>query len=201
MLTNASTGSLGWHIANHLVSAGWDTRLFASHGLRQRTLTEESDVSMIPFDCFTDLEKALPLTIKEGPVDVIFMAAAVADYSPIPESGKRSSKADTWELVLHKNPKLLSLLRDWCGPHTVLVGFKLLSGVPQEALVNAGIHQINESRLDYCFANDASQVSEAHHKGWLVDGQGQAIEISGGKSALAAKLVDEVGKHPRLNTK
>lgn len=134
--------------------------------------------------------EALRSILAENPIDVVFLAMAVSDYAPEPNSGKLSS--DREELVLHcrRLPKVIDSVRDR-APDVYLVGFKLTSGATDEELI-ARARRANEvTRADLTVANDLQPYREGRHTIHLVR-SGHPVERLGGKSDLARRLVDRV---------
>ena len=59
---------------------------------------------------------------------------AVSDFAPVARKGKLSSDAETLTIECHRQPKVIQSVRDW-SPDAYLVGFKLLSNVPEAELI------------------------------------------------------------------
>ena len=192
VLTNRSTGRLGAAIANELTRQGHRVYLMASPSLCAHPEWLDDSVTVIPFSHFRSLEVALADFARNTKTDLVFMAAAVADYSPIRQAGKLSSDADELLIHLQRNPKLLGRLRDQFGAAATLVGFKLLSGVSEEELIAVAAKQVHDNRLDLCVANDATLIQPDHHPVILVHSREQIERASGSKAEIANKLVQHV---------
>ena len=124
----SSRGASGASIAKALADRGVEVTLLGSKELLRTPERLDPRLRLAPFDAFADLSTALS-RLAPG-MDLVFMAPAVADYSPVREgAGKLSSAKDELVVRMTKNPKLLSSLRDLCGIGATLVGFKLLSNV------------------------------------------------------------------------
>lgn len=78
-------------------------------------------------DGFNDYLTTVETLLKDKPIDVAVMAAAVADYGMAAQEGKISSDKDKLELVLTKNPKVIARVKE-TKQDIFLVGFKLLAG-------------------------------------------------------------------------
>lgn len=185
VVTNLSTGGTGLAVARALLERGVDVTLLAGPQIDPRDLPPGARV--VRFRSTADLEAAL--RAEEAP-DLLFMAAAVADYGPVPHEGKLDSDADELVVRMRRHPKLLAGLRARWGERPVLVGFKLLSGASTEALLEAAGRQIRAYGLDLTFANDLSEVSRDAHAGWLVLPGGGALRAAGSKDDVARRLVD-----------
>jgi ADP-ribose pyrophosphatase YjhB (NUDIX family)/ribosomal protein S18 acetylase RimI-like enzyme len=139
-----------------------------------------------------ELSAAIAAAIATPP-DLLFMAAAVSDYSPVRVSSdpaKLSSDAERLVVEMTRNPKLLAGLRQRCGVETFIVGFKLLSGVDAAELRRVGLAQVKSGRLNLCFANDLQRLRGGEHPALMITAEGGAIAVAGDKPAVAARLVD-----------
>lgn len=188
VITNLSTGRLGAAIASALVDQGIEVTLLASAALASHPEWIDSRVTVVPFRRFADLDDALEEAIQVPP-EFLFMAAAVSDYSPAPTTGKIRSTGEELTLRLRRNPKLLTSLRERCGPNTTLVGFKLLSGVSPSELIEVGRRQVITNDLDLCLANDLAELSGDRHPAWIVAREGRARRVDGSKADVARQLV------------
>ncbi|MCB9677052.1 MAG: NUDIX domain-containing protein [Alphaproteobacteria bacterium] len=191
VVTNLSKGRFGASIANALVARGVEVTLLASRALMEQPGWVDPRVERVPFGSFAELDRALTAHTATPP-DLLFMAAAVSDYSPIPADGKIRSTDDELVIRMRRNPKLLAGLRERCGRQTTLVGFKLLSGVSNDELVRVARAQLQKCRLDLTVANDLQTFGPGLHPVVLVTPEGGAIPRSGDKDAVAAALVDFV---------
>jgi ADP-ribose pyrophosphatase YjhB (NUDIX family)/GNAT superfamily N-acetyltransferase len=189
VVTNRSRGRLGAAIAGALADRGVAVTLLASRSLASHPEWIDPRVEVVSFESFADLERQLDAAIAEPP-DLVFMAAAVSDYTPVASAGKLSSDAERLVVEMRRNPKLLAGLRKRCGVETFLVGFKLLSGVERAELRRVGLEQVKRCRLNLCLANDLAELSGAEHPALMLTAEGGAIPIAGDKAAVAARLVD-----------
>lgn len=195
VITNLSTGRFGAACANALARRGVDVVLVASLDLASHPEWVDDAVTLKPFGGFASLDEVLGEALTE-PVDMLFMAAAVSDYSPTPTEGKIKSTSETITLTLKRNPKLLATLRERTADHTTLIGFKLLSGVPRRALVDVGREYIRNHDLDFVFANDLHDFRDGQHPGIIVS-PSDAHVVMGTKAEVAEQLVTEVMAHVR----
>lgn len=188
VITNLSTGRYGAAIAKALAERGVEVTLLASHALAERPEWIDPRVTVQRFGSFDDLREALTQNCATPP-DLIFMAAAVADYSPDPQTGKIDSSPDQYTLVMRRNPKLLGTLRTLCGDATTLVGFKLTSGASAEALCVKAADQLQAHQLDACVANDLGELVGDQHPMWWVTTRGEPERLTGTKAETATALV------------
>lgn len=187
---NHSTGAFGVAIARALLEQYVETTVLA--GKHARSLMRNNEPFVIrDFDSFRNLEVVLTDEVAKKP-DIIFMTAAVADYSPTPSAGKISSDADELTITLRRNPKLIAQLRERCGVETFIVGFKLLSHVSRDELVNTARAQLEKNHLNLVVANDLSEIHDGVHPVIVVTPEGGVITMTGTKEAVARQLVSFV---------
>lgn len=194
-LTNSSTGRLGAALARAAIREGCEVVLIAARSMLDVPGLIPTGVEVVPFMTSTELDDALARAAGR-PTDAVFMAAAVADYQPAAVAGKIRSDADHLVLHLQRAPKLLDGLRARFGPDARLIGFKLLSGVTDDALVRAARSQIERAGLDATVANDAARLrAHAHPALWVtrdaatpVDGPREAVAVEVIRQALGAHL-------------
>lgn len=88
--------------------------------------------------------------------------------------GKISSDRENLVIMLRKAPKIISLIKKM-SPQTELVGFKLLNGDSDAALIEAAVHQIQENGCSYVVANNLSDVTDKSHTALLIGSDGRLI--------------------------
>ena len=110
--------------------------------------------------------------------------------SQIDNKSKISSDIEHPIIVLGKTPKIIGMVKD-LNPNTVLVGFKLLSGVSREILVETAWRLLLKNKCDFVLANDTSSISSNRHDGILIDENKNCTQVSG-KEAIAAAIVNAV---------
>ncbi len=123
-------------------------------------------------------------------IDAVFLAMAASDFAPLPDTGKIPS--DTEELILRcrRLPKVIRSVRDW-APDIYLVGFKLLSGVSEDALIDRARRDLETNRADLTVANDLQLLRAGQHTIHLVRPV-QLTETLGPPDDLAGQLVERV---------
>lgn len=188
VVTNLSRGTFGAAITNALLAAGVEVTLLGSKALLSHPDWFDRRAETAAFDSFADLEREL-VRLTEAPPDLLFMVAAVSDYSPIRTDGKIRSTDDELVIRMRKNPKLLGTLRERCGVGTFLVGFKLLARVSTEELRATALRQCRSDRLNLTVANDMAELTGAVHPILLVTPEGGARPVRGSKAEVAELLV------------
>ncbi len=187
VITNLSRGRFGAAIARALVAHGVETTVLGSREALELVASEPA-ITPVPFSSYSDIADGLQ-RLTADPPDLLFMAAAVSDYVPVPQAGKIRSDADELVIRLTKTAKLLPTLRDRCGPQTFLVGFKLLSNVSHEVLVETAQRQVSGAKLNLSVANDLKDFTESNHPVTLVTPTGDAIRLDDARDAVAEHLV------------
>lgn len=196
-VTNFSSGRFGAAIATALAERGVEVALLAGRALASHPERIDPRVRVVAFGSFADLEAALAAELATPP-DLLFMAAAVSDFSPVRVAGKIRSDQDELVVRMTRNPKLLARLRERCGVGTFLVGFKLLSGASDDELVRVARRQVRENRLNLCVANDLQRLGGADHPVVLVTPEGGVLRHTGGKPEVARALVEFVLRRQRV---
>jgi phosphopantothenoylcysteine decarboxylase/phosphopantothenate--cysteine ligase len=116
------------------------------------TLSPPSKAEVIEVQTAEEMNKAVQARREEA--DYVFMAAAVADYTPVdPSSSKR--KKEEGDLVLHlrRTPDILKTLGAHKRPDQVLVGFALET---DDVLENAQ-RKLDEKNLDWIAVNNPTE--------------------------------------------
>lgn len=137
-----------------------------------------------------DYAARLRETLDQNPIDIIVLAMAVSDYEPEPVPGKIASDAPELVIRCRPTPKVIRSVRDW-APGAYLVGFKLLSGVPVDALIRHAEAANAVNRADLTVANDLQTVRAGRHTIHLFR-PGHPPETLGPDPSIADRLVDRV---------
>ena len=201
-ISNISKGRFGLEIAKALRAQQPNAEITVIVK-RELILESKSDpisesLRFIAFRSFKELQRAIDDEVSRGKVDIFLMAAAVSDYSPVAVEGKIASDQEEMVIRLKKNPKVLDSLRGRLGGEALLVGFKLLSNVSHERLIEVASRQLERSQCDFTIANDAARID--WERGWhpisVVSKTGEAWSFDGvrrdGAEALASYLLAEL---------
>ena len=150
-ITNHSSGRLGKLITETLLQAGHQVCLMTTpQAVKPRA---HQSLTIIEIENTADMLQTMKDIIMD--YQVLIHSMAVSDYTPVYMTGfdevkasqdltefldkknqetKISSKEDVQVLFLKKNPKIISLVKEW-NPNIHLIGFKLLVDVSQEHLI------------------------------------------------------------------
>lgn len=198
-------GAIVWHIHapsallpfDRLGKVDLNAPDFDAELLRVQRLQNEWDrvkgrLHLKPFPPGTVAAYASTLREVIGTVkpDVIVLAMAVSDFEPEPVAGKIDSSRNTLNLTLRRTPKVIQNVRDW-SPSSFLVGFKLLSGVDESALIATARRAMATNRADLVVANDLQTYRRGEHTIHLVR-SGETVETLGPGGSPAQGLVDRI---------
>jgi phosphopantothenoylcysteine decarboxylase/phosphopantothenate--cysteine ligase len=161
---NRSSGRMGFALAEEALRRGADVVLVAGPS----ALTPPPVTELVRVRRAAEMYAAVMPRADE--MDVIIMAAAVADYSPVQWEPHKISKADeTFTLVLQRTPDILAELarrRDLTGSGALLVGFAaetedvVARASAKRHRKGADLMVANDvARSDAGFAVDANQVT------------------------------------------
>jgi phosphopantothenate-cysteine ligase len=110
--------------------------------------------------------------------------------SGLERGGKLPSGKENLVLILEPTVKIIPLFQR-LAPKALLVGFKLLDGVPHAALIGAAHELLTKNRCAWVLANDAREVSDTRHTGYLVDAAKNEEKYEG-KPAIARAIAGRV---------
>ena len=125
-------------------------------------------------------------------VDVVLMAAAVADYAPEPFEGKRPKTGEAWELSLRPTEDILAGFGE-SKNGTILVGFGAEEG---EAGLERKRKMLDDKHLDLVVFNDVSRADigfdSPENEVVLVSAAGERTVSKAPKERIAVEVLDEV---------
>jgi phosphopantothenate-cysteine ligase len=217
-LGNFSSGTTGSYIAEEFLRK--DARVYYVHGKNSRrpfreslkmnplkSKKEELERLALAYDefnkysgnlqeydilTFQDYLLTLQNILTTRKIDAVILAAAVGDYSYSgKQEGKISSDKDQLILEFHKNPKVISLIKDW-NPRVYQVGFKLLSRVNDEELIETAYKHCIANNSDLVVANSLVNGSFTKRKIYLIDRNKNLTPVS--ERNLAEEVVKRVMK-------
>jgi phosphopantothenoylcysteine decarboxylase / phosphopantothenate---cysteine ligase len=183
---NRSSGRMGVALAEEARRRGADVTLVASN----LTVPHPAGVQVVDAPTAADLEREV---LARADVDVVLMAAAVADYRPpVSVSGKRGKEASTWTVELEPTPDVLRKLGE-NHRRGILVGFAAESGADaieraRRKLTDKNVNLIvfnDVSRSDIGFDVDENEVV-------LISREGEKTIEKTTKRGIAGAILDEV---------
>lgn len=189
VLTNRSSGVFGYALAAQAACRGAQVTLIAGPA----GLAAPLGVSVHPVTSAAEMAAAVGAALDAG-ADWLFMAAAVADYTPAAPAGgklKKEQLGDRWQLELVRTP---DILREVVAPRRrdglTVVAFALET----EDLRARAEAKRRAKGADYVVANGPG-FGDAPHQVVLLgpDGEVWANEEAAPKEAIAAELLDRLG--------
>ncbi|MDD5192100.1 MAG: phosphopantothenoylcysteine decarboxylase [Candidatus Nanoarchaeia archaeon] len=140
-----------------------------------------------PVETFEEYHSAIRKILTEKPIDTVVLAAAVSDYSAVPIEGKISSDKENLTIELKKNPKIISLIKEY-NPKVFQVGFKLLSRAGIGELIDTAYAHGLKNHSDLTVANTSIDGNFANRKIIFITPEKGLIPVS--MRELAPKLVE-----------
>ncbi|MBV8280260.1 MAG: phosphopantothenoylcysteine synthase [Verrucomicrobia bacterium] len=154
LITNRSTGELGFILAEAFWQRGHEVSLFLGR------LSQFRHPQATYFDRNEDVLRMLRETANSQTVDVVLHAAALADFEVAAiwagdrriTYGKVGSEHQELAVELAPKAKVISELRA-CFPNALIIGWKLEPEGSREDLIGEAVHQMQKNRTDACVIN------------------------------------------------
>ena len=205
-ITNHSSGRLGKLITETLLEAGHQVCLITTSQAVKPSA--HKGLTIIEIKNTADLLQTMKDTIMD--YQVLIHSMAVSDYTPVYMTGfdeveasqdltefldrknqetKISSKDDVQVLFLKKNPKIISLVKEW-NPNIHLIGFKLLVDVSREYLIQIARESLEKNQADMIVANDLTQINGEQHQAYLVEKT--SLQTATSKQEIAELIIKKI---------
>lgn len=184
---NFSGGKLGHTLAETYAELGHHVLLLAPTSVVER-FGRIPHVQHESFCSAADLEKKL---LSAPCAQLVLHAAAVADYTPVRAEGKISSDKQELVIRMKRTGKILPKLREHFGPDTTIAGFKLLSGVAEDELIDVAARQIETCQTDLCIANDLQEIGSTRRL-HIVSPDGSYQTVQGSTEDVAIEIAQHV---------
>ena len=205
-ITNHSTGSLGKILTEAALAKGHQVTLITTP-----TALKPDPHPHLRLLLIENVEELLTEMQKEVPHhQALIHAMAVSDYTPVYMTGleevekaqdlqsfihrenqeaKISSREEYQVLFLKKNPKIISLVKEW-NPAIQLIGFKLLVDVSSEELIQVARESLVKNHASMIVANDLTKIQNGQHQAYLVT-DNQVLEAST-KTEIAEAILNHL---------
>lgn len=186
---NRSSGRLGIAAAEAAAKLGWRVTLL----LGPTSLTpSDPSIQLVRFRTTADLQGLLAEHFTR--CDALIMAAAVADYRPVPDpqvvasGGKLRRLSAGMSLRLESTPDLLAGVAKGRREDQVVVGFAL---EPRSRLLSSAQEKLKRKRVDLIVANPLETMDSGAIEATVVGEEGPVYQTprAVSKSAFAGKLV------------
>ena len=210
VISNFSSGRLGLAIAKaFLESESAEVGKIYYLCDKNTNVPSDSRVEAIRVQGAQGLLDSLGELLKTKKIDAVIHAMAVSDYTVKqvttieairegkendPENqlneGKISSAVEDLVIVLKKTPKVIGEIKK-LQKDTVLVGFKLLTNVEKDHLIEIGFKLLQKNQCNMVLANDLAEINGDKHVGYLIseDGNYDRLET---KKQIAEAIVKKV---------
>lgn len=210
VISNFSSGRLGMETAKAFLgseTAGVGKIYYLCD--RNTIVPSDSRVEAVRVMGAQGLLEALEKLLTAEKIDAVIHAMAVSDYTVKqvttleairtgtendPEKkladGKISSEIDDLVIVLKKTPKVIGEIKK-LSRNTILVGFKLLTGVPKDVLIDTGYKLMQKNGCELVLANDLTEITGDKHIGYLIGQNGDYEKLST-KKEIAEAIVRKV---------
>lgn len=209
-ITNSSTGRLGYAVGTAFMKKyGEDIdTLYYLHGTRA-AYPEFDKIQPVMIGGVMDLQRELKQILEKEKIDAVVHAMAVSDYivnevttldkirgTEDPDNkqdlsgNKISSNIDDLVIHMKRSPKVIGSIKKW-SRESVLVGFKLLSNVPHEELIDVGYNLMKKNDCDFVLANDLKEIGRDFHKGYLIH-KDKTYDIMKTNEEIAEMIADRV---------
>jgi phosphopantothenoylcysteine decarboxylase/phosphopantothenate--cysteine ligase len=193
-ISNRSSGKMGIALANELFRRGAAVTLI--HGPLGIPLSVSQEVECVPVTCAAEMSEAIQGRVFDSGrgyrVDIVIMAAAVADYRPaaIATSKIKKSSADT-SIPLECNEDILLSLGTSRGSSgmPILVGFAVETGTPEQVIAEAQ-RKLARKRVDLVVGNLAEDAFDrGTNRVWIVSRNGAVEHIDTAKKSTIARAI------------
>jgi phosphopantothenoylcysteine decarboxylase/phosphopantothenate--cysteine ligase len=191
---NRSSGAMGYALTAAALAAGADVTLISG----ETSLSPPIGVALVHVSTAAEMQHAVEQATLGA--NVLFMAAAVADFRPETQSPRKLKKAADQEhldLRLVRNPDILASVD---RPNLVKIGF----AAETEDLIENARQKLAAKGLDMIVANDAaSTIGAPTSNATILTAAGEVASLpTMSKEALAEKIVEmiaDVLDHKKLD--
>lgn len=197
-ITNSSSGKLGSIIANKLVNLPQVENIFYVCSKNSIKPKNNKKITIIHVKTVENLLNSLKKLIFTQKIDVVIHSMAVSDYKVdyvstaqnfalnlsnknadeivqtinnnknfAIKQNKISSYHNNLIIKLSQTPKVISHIKQW-DKNIFLVGFKLLSNVKKQELINVAKNLMIKNSCDMVVANDIKYISQKNHKAQII---------------------------------
>ena len=188
-ITNASSGRMGWAVADAALHAGHDVTLLCGDAVRPHAPDRTLPCEVVPFLSVADLKAAVESRFDR--CDALVMAAAPGDFHPQRALiGKLRRRDGPITIRLLPTEDILAGLRDRKRPDQIIVAFAVEDGRPDEVEAKARDEMACKGS-DYVVVNTPAAMSAAQSDACILSPAGIALPwAKRPKEALAANIIE-----------
>jgi phosphopantothenate-cysteine ligase len=202
-ITNNATGRLGSIIADVFAGNCNGAKITYVHG-ENSALPKAQGIELLPVTNVQSLLEVIDGLLEKCRFDCIILAMAVSDFTPqavLDSSGKELSgskiSSEHSELLVRlvRTPKVIERFKaiKEKQPSAILVGFKLLSGVSEQELLQTAHKLLVQNSCDFVLANDLRGIEGDSHAAMLIDECGVLCKAKT-KSEIAEIIYNAVSR-------
>ncbi len=190
-ITNRSSGKMGYALAKSAKDFGGSVTIISG----PVNIEKVSGVEYIDIQSAQDMAEALDSQIKENSFDLIFMAAAVSDYTPINYTNQKIKKYDKIHTLELK--KTIDIMSDIVSKSDAI---KIAFALETENGVENAKNKMKSKKADYIILNYANEEgagfeSDTNHL-YIYSKSGDSIEFEKNtKSKLAKYIIEYIIKN------
>ncbi|MDO4909945.1 MAG: bifunctional phosphopantothenoylcysteine decarboxylase/phosphopantothenate--cysteine ligase CoaBC [Corynebacterium sp.] len=210
-ISNRSSGKQGFALAE--VASQRGARVTLICGEVDRRLSKPANTDIVNVRSATQMNEAVVSTMRSKTVDMLIMAAAVADYHPESRSLTKLKKngADGLSIPLAQNPDILAGVcanrADYAhketGKEPLIVGFAAETGDDNHSVLDYAKMKLEKKGCDLLMVNQIGSsksgvqaISEVFgsnvNSGWILSQKGgEPLRLNeGSKMAIASQILD-----------
>lgn len=191
---NRSSGALGARIAEEAVRRYHQVDLLAGRSAVSPAVWARGTglLRVVRYTDSAHLGRLMDERLAAGAPHAVIHAAAVADFRPVPVSGKiASADHEILTLRMERAPKLASRIRE-AAPEALVVVFKLEALEAREELdelFTRARRTMRAAQADIVVANTVAALGAGPHSAWVLSANDVVAEVET-KEALAAAILD-----------
>lgn len=174
VLTNISTGKLGFRIAEQLSNIKNVKILYVHSRNAVKPPYLLNNIFCYEVRTANDTLKILKNLITENEINAVVHAMAVSDFTFKKDSAVKLKSNDAEGFINYMrntiipNPKIISHIKEW-DPNIILIGFKFEVGSTPEKLKELAKESIEKNKCDLIIANDKEEIKRHNtHVGHFV---------------------------------
>ncbi|RKZ01917.1 MAG: bifunctional phosphopantothenoylcysteine decarboxylase/phosphopantothenate--cysteine ligase CoaBC [Candidatus Hydrothermota bacterium] len=154
VITNPSSGKMGIAIAEEAARCGAEVTLI----MGVTTVNPPPNVRVIRVKTTEQMLDAVMAELQSRRYDVMFAAAAPADWTPVSPASQKISTSDRkiLKIELKPTPKIIDKVKE-VSPQTLLVAFRAVYGLSEPELVEDAYQRLMRAKADLIVVNDVSK--------------------------------------------
>lgn len=205
IMTNLSSGKMGLNIAQQCLDKSFNVTFVYGHG--SLNIPDDPRMNIIRIKTTEEMLKVVKETILNEKQQIVFHAAAVADFSILHSSKKMPNKIDTRNgtktIKLVPTAKIVDKIKQFDNK-IFLVAFKAEYGISKELLVKRALAKLNECNGDLIVANDVSRkgcdFGSDTNEVYIIDKEKDIIHIPlDSKKEIARNLLEIVCRKLKIH--